>query len=83
MQVVERPELAVDGPVPIGQMEARGGGLVDPGEMPIAEELAEVRQLVAELAEDIGAPAQRSVAEVAVAALTRGVEAPVGGAISL
>ena len=70
-------------------MEAHGGGLVDPGEMPIAEELAEVRQLVAEtrhvdaqfaeLAEDIGAAAQRAVAEVAVAALERGVEVPVVG----
>ena len=48
VQVVQRLELLVDRAVPVGEVEAGGEALVDAGEVPVAEELGDVGQLVAE-----------------------------------
>ena len=41
-EVVEGFEFFVNGVMPIGQMKAGGDGLVNAGEVPIAEELGDV-----------------------------------------
>src|ERR1035437_3562780 len=76
IEVVERLQLAVNGPVPVAKMEAQGDSFVNPRQMPVAKKLGDVRQFVvearkvnaqfAQLAQDVAARAEPALAEVAV-----------------
>jgi hypothetical protein len=48
VKVVERLELAVNGAVPFGEMKTRREFFVNARQMPVAEKLCDVRQLVVE-----------------------------------
>ena len=71
VEVVEGLELVVDGVVPVGEVEAGGDGLVDAGEVPVAEELGDVGEFVVEAGEvdaDFAQFAQDAAARPAEAA---------------
>jgi len=95
VEVVEGFEFFVDGFVPFGEVETGGDGLVDAGEVPVAEELGDVGEFIghagevdadfAEVFEGFGAaPAPQSAdrivsAEIAVGAVDDGIEDAVVG----
>src|SRR5437867_2355441 len=90
VEAVQRLEFFVDGAVPVGQVEAVGQALVDARQVPVAEKLGDVGQLIgearqvdadlAQLALDGGgfAATQRGGGgEVAIGAVDRRVQQPV------
>src|ERR1700722_9042550 len=51
VEVVQSFEFAVDGAVPIAEMEAGGDVFVNAGEVPVTEELGDVREFIVEAGE--------------------------------
>lgn len=86
---IEGVEFFVDGAVPVGEVEASGDGLVDSGEVPVAEEFRDIGEFIGEacevdadfgeLAHDFGAGARGVRGEIAVGSVDGFVEDSVVG----
>ena len=89
VHVVEGLEFFVDGAVPVGEVKTGGDGLIDAGEVPVAEEFGDVGKLVGEacqvdadfgeLAHGLAAGAEVAGGDVAVGAFDGFVEDTVVG----
>lgn len=48
MQLIQRLQLVADASLPVGEVKAHGGRLVNAGQVPVTEELRNIRQFIVE-----------------------------------